>query len=243
MQPVSRCSRSGWLPPDQRRRVLVEYLIENQLFADAAERDKLSSGPAFDERMGYWRRRAMRDAYFDQGVKRSISEDEVRRFYESQVSGMKPEEEVRARHILVETELEAKDVFEAIGSGSDFAELARKRSKDPGSREEGGDLGYFTRGQMVPQFEETAFRMKKGEVSMPVQSQFGWHLIKLEDRRERKAPPFDAVKERISAALVHRKAQEMVGQLRGSAKIDFVDPALKQSYETENRPRPLPGGR
>ncbi len=96
---------------------------------------------------------------------------------------------------------------------------------------------------MVPQFEETAFKMKKGEVSLPVKSQFGWHLIKLEDRRERKAPAYDAVKERISAALVHRKAQEVAGSLRGKAKIDFVDPELKQAADAENRPRPVPAGK
>jgi peptidyl-prolyl cis-trans isomerase C len=233
----------GNLPADQRRRVLVEYLIENQLFADAAEKDKLSSRPAFDERMGYWRRRAMRDAYFDEDVKGSVSEADVRKFYETQLSGMKPEEEVRARHILVDSEQQAKEIFEFIAHGSDFADMARKHSKDPGSREEGGDLGYFSRGQMVPEFEATAFKLNKGDVSMPVQSQFGWHLIKLEDRRQRKAPPYDSVKERISAALIHRKAQEVVGQLRGNAKIDFVDPALKQAYELENRPRPVPAGR
>ena len=232
----------GNLPPDQRRRVLAEYLIENQLFAEAAEAEKLATGPAFDERMGYWRRRAARDAFFEKGVKGSISDAETRKFYESQVAGLKTEEEVRARHILVEDEAKAKEIFELIGHGSDFAEQARKHSKDPGSKEDGGDLGYFGRGQMVPQFEETAFKMKKGEVSLPVKSQFGWHLIKLEDRRERKAPAYDAVKERIAAALVHRKAQEIAGGLRGKARIDFVDAELKQAADAENRPRPVPAG-
>ncbi len=233
----------GNLPAEQRRRVLVEYLIENQLFADAAEAEKLASGPAFDERLAYWKRRALRDAFFDKGVKGSLSDADTRKFYDSQVSAIKPEEEVRARHILVEDEMKAKELFEMIGHGSDFADLAKKHSKDPGSREEGGDLGYFGRGQMVPQFEEAAFKLKKGDVSLPVQSQFGWHLIKLEDRRDRKAPDFDAVKERIAAALVHRKAQQVAGELRSKAKVEFVDPALKQAADVESRPRPVPAGK
>ncbi len=233
----------GNLPPDQRRRVLAEYLIENQLFADAAETAKLASGPAFDERLTYWRRRALRDAYFEKGVKSAISDEEARKFYDQQVSGLKPEPEVRARHILVEDELKAKEIFEKIAHGADFAKMAKEHSKDPGSREDGGDLGYFGRGQMVPVFEETAFKMQKGDVSQPVQSQFGWHLIKLEDRRDRRAPAYDSVKERISAALVHRKAQEVAGELRGKANVEFFDAALKAAAEAESRPRPVPAGK
>ena len=223
----------GNLPPGQRRRVLVEYLIENQLFADAADADKLSSGPAFDERLAYWRRRAMRDAYFDKNVKGAISEADARKFYEAQLAGIRPEEEVRARHILVESESVAKEIVEKIAHGGDFVQLAKEHSKDPGSRDDGGDLGYFGRGQMVPQFEEAAFKLKKGEFSQPVQSQFGWHVIRLEDRRERGAPGYESVKERISAALVHRKAQDLAGDLRTKAKIEFVDPELKQAVDAE----------
>lgn len=233
----------GNLPADQRRRVLVEYVIENQLFADAAEAGKLASGPVFDARMSYWRRRAMRDAYFESGVKGMITDAEMRKFYDAQVGGLKSEEEVRARHILVDGELLAKEIYEKIAHGGDFTKLAKEHSKDPGSRETGGDLGYFGRGQMVPQFEETAFKMKKGDVSMPVQSQFGWHVIKLEDRRDRKAPDYEAVKERIAAALVHRKAQEIAGSLRAKAKIEFIDAELRQADEAERRPRPVPAGK
>lgn len=223
----------GNLPEATRRRVLVEYLIENQLFAEAAEGAKLGSGPTFDERMAYWRRKALRDSYFDTTIRGSVSDGEAKKLYDAQVSGVKAEEEVRARHILVETEAQAKEIFEKIGHGGDFAKLAKEFSKDPGTRDEGGDLGYFARGQMVPQFEDAAFKLKKGDVSLPVQSQFGWHLIRLDDRRERSAPPFDSVKERILASLIHRKAQEVVGQLRGKAKIEYVDTDIKQQVDDQ----------
>ena len=230
----------GTIPADQRRRVLVEYLIENHLFADAAESEKLGSGLAFDERMKYWQLRALRDAYFDRSVKGSVTEAEARQLYDAQVSAAKPQEEARARHILVESEVKARDIFEKIAHGEDFARMAKEHSKDPGSKEEGGDLGYFARGQMVPQFEEAAFKLKPGEISQPVQSQFGWHIIKLEDKRQNGAPPFEAIKERIMASLVHRKAQEMAQTLRDKAKLEFVDPALKAEAEKDGEIRPLP---
>lgn len=232
----------GSIPAEQRRRVLVEYLIENHLFAQAAEGDKLGSGPAFDERMKYWQRRALRDAYFDKSVKDSVSEADAKKLYDDQVSAARPQEEVRARHILVESEAKAKEIFELIAHGEDFARMAKQHSKDPGSKDDGGDLGYFTKGQMVPQFEEAAFKLKKGDISQPVQSQFGWHVIKLEDRRQRGAPPFDQIKDRIIASLIHRKAQEVGQKLREAAKLEFVDPALKAEVEEEGKIKPLPSG-
>ena len=223
----------GSLPEATRRRVLLEFLIENQLFADAAESEQLGSGPAFNERLQYWRRRALRDAYFDKSVRSAISEAEVRQHYAGQAGAARPEEEVRARHILVENKDKAREVFEKLAHGSDFVQLARQHSKDPGSKDQGGDLGYFGRGQMVPQFEEVAFKLKQGEVSEPVESQFGWHIIRLDDRRQRPVPPFEAVKDRVTAHLIHRKAQQIAADLREKAQIEYIDPEIKSAVETE----------
>ena len=231
----------GTLPVEQRRRVLVEYLIENMLFAEAAEKQKLASGRDFDDRQRYWSRRALRDAYFDQSVKASVSEADARKFYDTQVAATPAQEEVRARHILVESEDKAKEIYENIAHGADFMAMAKQHSKDPGSKDEGGDLGYFTRGRMVPPFEEAAFKTPKGEVSLPVQSKFGWHLIKVEDKRQRGAPAFDKIKDRIMATLIHRRAQEIGASLRGGASLEFVDPALRAEIEKETAIRPVPG--
>lgn len=230
----------GTLPPDKRRRVLVEYLIETMLFAEAGEKAKLGSGQHFDERRRYWDRRAMRDTYFDHSVKGSISDADARKFYDSQVAAMPAQEEVHARHILVDSEDTAKEIYEKIAHGADFTQMAKQYSKDPGSKDDGGDLGYFTRGRMVPQFEEAAFKLDKGDVSLPVQSQFGWHLIKVEDKRQRQAPPFEKIKDRIIATLVHQRAQEIGQSLRGEAKVEFVDPALKAQADSETAIRPAP---
>lgn len=226
----------GSLPEATKRRVLVEYLIENQLFAEAAEGDKLASSAEFDGRMQYWRRRALRDTYFDKSVKDAVSETDARRFYDEQVKQLKPEVEVQARHILVESEDKAKEIAEKIAHGADFAEMAKEHSKDPGTKDEGGSLGYFSRGQMVPQFEEAAFKLEKGDISQPVQTQFGWHLIQVEDRRERQPPDFSAIKDRLMASMMHRKAQEVAASLRGKANIEYVDPAIKQQVESEKAP-------
>ena len=231
----------GNLPEATRRRVLIEYLIENQLFADAAEAQKLGSGAAFDQRLQYWRRRALRETYFDTSVKSSVSEDEARKLYDAQVAQLaqtKAEEEVKASHILVKEEALAKDIASKLKVGDDkgFADAAKANSLDPGSKEEGGSLGYFGKGQMVPQFEEAAFKLKKGEISAPIQTQFGWHIIRLDDRREKpapKIPEFATVKERIIASLMHKKAQETLDGLRSKATLEYVDPDVKKQVEAE----------
>jgi peptidyl-prolyl cis-trans isomerase C len=231
----------GNIPAEARRRVILEYVIENQLFADAAEAAKLGSGAAFEERMNYWRRRALREYYFEAELKNSVSDADAKKFYDQQVGNAKAQEEVRARHILVESEALAKELHGRIGKGEDFVALAKEHSKDPGSKEDGGDLGYFGKGQMVPVFEETAFALKAGQVSEPVKSQFGWHIVKVEDRRQRGAPPFDAIKERLVASMIHRKAQEVAADLRAKAQLEYVDAAIKAQIDQERAIKPAPG--
>ena len=216
----------GSLPDVTKRRVLVEFLIENQLFADAAEAQKLATGPDYNDRIQYWRRRSLRDLYFDKTVKDSVSDAEAKKFYDDQVGSAKSEE-VRARHILVESKEKARELFEKVAYGTDFAELAKQNSKDPGSKDQGGDLGYFSKGQMVPQFEEAAFKLQKGEVSQPFETQFGWHILKVDDKRTGQAVPFDTVKERIVGAIIHQKAQQIAGDLRAKAKIEYIDPNMQ----------------
>ena len=224
----------GTLSGPQRRYVLVEYLIENQLFADAAEGQKLGSGPAFDERMAYWKRRALRDAYFEQAVKSQVGEGAAKTYYDDQVKHLKPEDEVQARHILVETEDKAKAVAEELKKGADFADLAKKKSKDPGASD-GGDLGFFTKEQMVPEFSAAAFKLKAGEISGPVKSNFGWHIIKLEARRAKKPPSFDEVKDRLVNAMIQSKAKSVATELHEKAKIEYVDAEVLKQIEEQKK--------
>ena len=170
-------SDMGTMPAAQKRMSLLEFLIDNQLFAEAAEGAKLDQGADFETRLNYLKRRALRELYFDKVIKASVSDADARKIYDDQVKLLKPEEEVSARHILVETEDQAKVLKEKLNNGADFAQLAKENSKDPGSKDDGGNLGYFGHGQMVPQFEDVVFKLKKGDVSDPVKTQFGWHLV------------------------------------------------------------------
>ena len=131
------------------------------------------------------------------------------------------------RLLKVDSRERAEEALRRIAAGTDFAELAKQNSKDPGSKDQGGDLGYFSRGQMVPQFEEAAFKLQKGEVSQPFETQFGWHILKVDDRRAGKVAPFDAVKDRIVGAIIHQKAQQVAADLRAKAKIEYIDPNMQ----------------
>jgi peptidyl-prolyl cis-trans isomerase C len=221
------------LPPGTRRRVLVEYLIETKLMADAADAEKLTSGPDFERRLEYWKTRAMRDAYFEKNIKASISEALAKGIYDDKVKMIPPEDEVEARHILVDTEEKAKELYDKVTKGEDFAKLAEANSNDPGSKADGGKLGYFGKGQMVKEFEEAAFALKKGEVSKPVKTQFGWHVIKVEDRRQKALPTFDEVKDKIIGNMVQQKGQQVARELRDKATIEYVDTEMKLQVEQE----------
>lgn len=223
----------GQLPPESRRLVLVEYLIENFLFADAANAKKLGSDPEYDKRMRYWKRRALRDTYFEKTIRSKITEADARKVYEAQIKAIPPREEAHARHILVKTKPEAKDIIEKLNRGEKFADLAKAHSTDPGTKDRGGDLGYFSKGQMVPAFENAAFALKKGEVSEPVKSRFGYHVIKLEDKRTTPPPAFDKIKDRMMMTMMHRKAQEVAVKLRKTAKIEYIDPEIKKQAEAQ----------
>jgi peptidyl-prolyl cis-trans isomerase C len=225
----------GTMPPLQKRMSLLEFLIDNQLFAEAAEGEKLGQGADFETRLKYLKRRALREMYFDKVIKSAVSDADARKVYEDQVKLIKPEEEVSARHILVETEDKAKELKEKVKSGGDFVALAKENSKDPGSKEDGGNLGYFGHGQMVPQFEEVVFKLNKGDVSDPVKTQFGWHLIKIEDKRFKQPPAFDIVKDRIIQSQLLQKAQQSAVTLRAKSKIEFVDPEIKTAIEERNK--------
>jgi peptidyl-prolyl cis-trans isomerase C len=216
-------------PPEDRRRMLLQFVIENELMAEAAVKDGLDSGQAFEDRLKYHRRRALRDAYFDRSVRNAVPEVEAKKIYDAKVAGMKPEEEIHARHILVATEAEAKEIQERLKKGEDFATVAKEKSKDPSA--EGGDLGFFGRGQMLKPFEDAAFSLKEGEISNPVQTQFGWHIIKVEEKRTRPLPTFDQVKDTIISQLTQQKTKETLKDLHDAAKIDIVDPEIKKSMQ------------
>lgn len=217
------------VPKNARRKVLVEYLIETQLLAEAAKKAKISESESFKDRQDYYHRRAMRDTYFDQQVFKSVSEEDVKSTYDDAAK----EEEAHVQHILVKEEDKAKELVQKIKDGGDFKALAKENSIDPGSKDKGGDLGFILKTQVVPSFAKAAFDLeKKGDISEPVQSQFGWHIIRLEEKRNRALPPFKEVEARIKEVLWQKKAQELIENLRKSTEIVFVDKELEKPLQT-----------
>lgn len=221
------------VPPSSRRRVLLEYLIGAHLMAQAAEKAQLGAGADFEGRMAFYRTRALRDAFFEAKVRDQVTDEEKKTYYDSWVKTVPTEQQVRARHILVKTEEEAKKIAKEIEGGADFAEEAKKYSQHD-SKDNGGDLEYFSRGQTgLKPFEDAAFALEKGKVSEPVKSDLGWHLIKVEDKRDRVLPTFDEVKDQITAELVETKLQTTVQEMRDTAQVEILDPEVKKAMETE----------
>lgn len=215
------------VPDDQKRDLLLGYLIDLRLAARAAEAAKLGQGPDFERRLAYAREKILLDLYLEpeieREVKRTVTPEAMRKLYDDTFSKAEPEVEIRARHVLVETEEEARKAHQRIRAGEDFAAVAGEMSKDPGSKANGGDLGFFTRDRMVAPFAEAAFKLEPGQVSEPVKSPFGWHVIKVEERRNKPAPTFEQVKDQIESYLTRRAQQEVVLRLRNNAKVERLE--------------------
>lgn len=214
---------------DMRRGLLLRYVIDTRLMALAGVSAGLDKDPAFKRRVQYNRNQAMRDTYFEKNVRGGVADKQLREIFDREIKKFKPEPEVRARHILVKKEEDALDMVERINRGEEFSTLAREHSQGPSGRN-GGDLGYFPKGQMDKNFEETAFSLETGEISAPVKSSFGWHIIKLEDKRMTKAPTFEELHDQIKGRLVQARSRKITVDLRKAAKIEVLDKALAAKF-------------
>jgi peptidyl-prolyl cis-trans isomerase C len=210
------------IPPEQKRDYLINYLVDVIVLSQAAEKQSLADRPDVKRRLAFDRNRLLMESLLQDAGKSALSDDAEHKVYEEAVKQVKNEEEVHARHILVPTEDEAKAILAQLKGGTDFATLAKEKSKDPGAAE-GGDLGYFTKEQMVPEFADVAFKLPKGQLSDPVKTQFGWHIIKVEDKRTRPTPTFDQVKPQIENYVAHRAQADLVENLRKSATVERLD--------------------
>jgi peptidyl-prolyl cis-trans isomerase C len=212
--------------PEQKRDYLLSFVIDLTLAAKAAEQRNIQDGQDFARKMTYYRNKLLVETLLNTETRTRVTEEEMRKIYDEQRARITPEEEVRARHILVETEDEAKALIAQIRGGGDFEAIAKEKSKDPGGARNGGDLGFFTKGQMVPEFADAAFAMQAGQLSAaPVKSQFGWHIIKVEERRQRPIPNFEQVRGQIEDFLTRRVQADLVQRLRSEAQVERFVPA------------------
>jgi peptidyl-prolyl cis-trans isomerase C len=218
------------LPPKLRYPFVVEYLIERHLLAQYAVKDGIADTEEYKRRLALYQAKALRDAYFFQKIRPLVTEEEMKAAYDEEAAKLQQTERVRARHILVGTEQEAKDILARLSKGEKFETLAKQFSLD-GSKDYGGDLGYFTQAEMVPEFSKATFALKVGETSNPVKTDFGWHVIRLEDRKQGAAQPYDQVKSAIRNVLLRKKVAETMSTIRKASKVEIVDEDLKKYAE------------
>src|SRR4051794_14979530 len=210
------------MDPATKKDNVLAFLIDMKIVAKEAEDKKVADRDDFKTRLAFARNRLLMDNLLATEGKAATTDENMKKVYEDAAKQISGEQEVHARHILVETEEQAKKIEDDLKKGADFAELAKKESKDPGASD-GGDLGFFTKDQMVPEFSTVAFTLEPGKVSDPVKTQFGWHVIKVEEKRARKAPDFEQVKPQIETYVVRKAQADYVAKLRQAAKVERLD--------------------
>jgi peptidyl-prolyl cis-trans isomerase C len=222
------------IPADKQKAAALEALIEIRLLAGKARADGVDQTEEFKLQQQFLMDRVLHQSIIDSAVASKITDDDIKKRYDEEVAGRPVENEYKARHILVKTEDEAKALVTELDGGAKFEELAAKHTTDPSGKETGGDLGYFGAGMMVPEFETAAFALELGAYTKtPVKTQFGFHIIKLDEKRAKAAPPLEQVKDQVKTILLRDRYEALLETLRGAAKVEILDPALKTELETQ----------
>ncbi len=211
------------MSPAQKRDYLITYLADIIVLAQAAEQQKLADAPDVKRQLTFDRYKVLMGALLQHAGRTAVTDQALHQVYDQAIKQMGPEQEVRARHILVSTEAEAKEIEAELKKGADFATLAKEKSKDPSAKTDGGDLGWFTKDQLVPEVAEVAFKLDKGQISDPIHTQFGWHIIQVEDKRIKPTPTFDELKPQLERYVVRQAQEQLVDSLRKTAKIERLD--------------------
>ena len=199
---------------------LLERVIDIKLFAQEGKKMKLNEEPSVRAAIDFVIEKVLMQAFLSKYVQENIKEENLKASYNNFIADETSREEIKASHILMDTESEAIDVINMLNNGDDFAELAKNKSTGP-SGPSGGDLGWFKRGQMVPPFEKAAFSLNKNEISQrPVQTQFGWHVIKIFDKRIPEAPSYESMKSKLIQDLERKIVSKKIQDLRNDALIE-----------------------
>ena len=210
------------LPPEIARQ-LVDRTVTERVLTVAAKAAGLDQDAEIQRRIRRAADQELQQAYLTREVNAAVTDAALRARYDQEAGRRQGEEEVHARHILVPTEAEAKAAMAEVAGGADFAEVAKRRSKDPGSRD-GGDLGFFKRADMVPEFAEAAFALRPGQVSAaPVRSPFGWHVIKVEERRSAPVPGFEESRQQLRQKMLEEQVEVVVTRVRAAARVERLD--------------------
>lgn len=222
---------------------LLDQVIDTRLMSEGALNAGLDKKDRYVQSMALLRERLLRDEFITANVESQITDEKLMPLYEEWKKNQKPEPEINARHILVKEKKDAEAIIKQLAGGADFAKIAKEKSIGP-SKVKGGDLGWFSKGQMVKAFDEAVFKLEKGKVSKePVKTRFGWHVIKVEDVRMKDVPPFDKVKGKLAQELHTKLYKEAVEKLRADAKIvkfnmdgSEVKPKAEPKAEEKKKP-------
>ncbi|MFZ3252635.1 MAG: peptidylprolyl isomerase [Pseudolabrys sp.] len=237
---------AGQIPPmspEAKQDYLVQFVADMILVSKAAQDKKLGDSADFKRKLEFARKKLLMEGLLQSVGKKAVTDAAMHQVYDEAVKQIAEEKEVHARHILFrapagddkaakEAEDKVKAVIVRLKKGEDFAKVATEVTEDPSGKANGGDLGYFTKEQMVPEFSDAAFKLETGQISEPVKTQFGWHVIKVEDKRTKQAPKFEDVKAQIENFVVRKAQAELVTKLRADAKIERMDKPAK----TEEKP-------
>ncbi|WP_375452650.1 peptidylprolyl isomerase [uncultured Devosia sp.] len=224
------------MPPAEQRAFLVRVLIDMKVMAKAAKDAGMDATPLFQQRLDYLEERALRRAYFADAIANTVTEQAVRAAYDKYVADFVSADEVHAGHILVKTKEEADAIKAELAAGGDFAAIAKEKSIDPGAAN-GGDLGFFAKGQMVGPFEDAAFALTEpGQISDPVESQFGWHIIRLEEKRKSAPPAIEQIGSQLQQQLLMTTFDGVVARLMAGVAIDIPDPTLAAAVAAQTDP-------
>ena len=225
---ASLAAQLAQLPEEARKRAVLDRLIDMRIVANGAAKAGLDQSDAFKARLEQVRTQLLVAEFVKGKVEPAVTEEAIKARYDKDAKSFDPPEEIHARHILVKEEADAKAIIADLAKGADFAKIAGEKSEDPGSGSQGGDLGFFGPGEMVPEFEAAAKALKPGEVTkVPVKSQFGWHVIKLEETRKQPLPALDEVRDQVKQALVGETFTKMLDDMKKASKIEIDTKALE----------------
>ena len=222
--------KAQMMTPEGKKR-LLDRIVEMKMFSQEAYKLKLDKDPAVQSQIISMTEQVMASEYIKHiQAEIKINDDEMKAYYEGNKKEFQQPEQIKARHILVKTEDEAKAVRKELETNKDFAALAKDKSTGP-SKTKGGDLGWFGRGQMVPEFEQVAFSLKKGEISDVVKTKFGYHIIKVNDKKKASEKSYEMVKKQIEDKLKQQKSKVVVDEskdkLMKKLKVEVFEDALK----------------
>jgi peptidyl-prolyl cis-trans isomerase C len=200
---------------------LLDRMVDSKLVEQDGRKNKVTDDPAFKKRMAFVEDQVVQDFWLQKQIAEKVTAEKMKQAYDEKLKNLPAEEEVHARHILVATEPEAKAIIADLKKGTPFDKLAKEKSTDKASGAEGGDLGWFKKTDMVKEFADAAFALKKGALTdTPIKTQFGYHVIQVEDRRKAAPPSFDELSDQIRQDLARQTVTAMLNQLRAEAKIE-----------------------